>query len=92
MPRGLQRGSNGETFEYLFFWGYRPPRDGSIGKPCFSPWYAAPFTIDSINFRLHWMMASKAKLFDDEESLAKILDAPEPNTYCRLSDEGVSGE
>jgi hypothetical protein len=81
-----QRCSKGDTFEYLFFWGHRPPKDGSIGKSCFSLWYAAPFSVDGIRYSTaeHWMMASKARLFEDEESLAKILDASEPKTAKAL--------
>jgi hypothetical protein len=32
-----QRGSAGESFEYLFFWGHQPAKDGTITKSCLAP-------------------------------------------------------
>jgi ribA/ribD-fused uncharacterized protein len=80
------RVSNGEQFEYLFFWGHQPPKDGKIGKSCFSQWYESPFVIDDIVYQTaeHWMMASKARLFGDDESLAKILESTDPKTAKAL--------
>lgn len=78
--------SNGEQFEYLFFWGHQPPKDGKVSKSCFSQWYESPFVIDDIVYQTaeHWMMASKARLFGDDESLAKILASSDPKTAKAL--------
>jgi ribA/ribD-fused uncharacterized protein len=84
-----ERCSSGETFEYLFFWGHQPSKTGEITKSCFSQWFDASFTIDGIYYRSaeHWMMAQKARLFDDKESLAQILEAPDPKTAKALGRE-----
>ncbi len=80
------RVSNGERFEYLFFWGHQPSKDGKTTKSCFSQWYESPFVIDDIVYQTaeHWMMASKARLFGDDESLAKILESTDPKTAKAL--------
>lgn len=62
--------------KYLFFWGHQPSKDGAISKSCFSQWWDAhPFIVDEIEYKTaeHWMMAGKAKLFNDQESLEKIM-------------------
>ncbi len=81
-----QRCAAGETFQYLYFWGHRPAKDGKITKSCLSQWYDAPFEIVGARYPTaeHWMMASKARLFDDAESLRKILDAPNAKTAKAL--------
>ncbi|MFE0628387.1 NADAR family protein [Streptomyces sp. NPDC058864] len=71
---------------YLFFWGHRPQRDGSVGAGCLSQWWPSEFTVDGIGYATaeHWMMAGKARLFDDERALAAILAAPHPNAAKKL--------
>ncbi len=61
------RATDGEQFEFLFFWGHQVPKDGSITKSCLSQWYPAPFTIDGLLYPTteHWMMPEKARLFGD---------------------------
>ena len=68
--------SKGTPIDYVFFWGHRPPKSG-VSKSCFSQWYEAPFEADGIVYPTaeHYMMAGKAKLFHDGETLAKILTA-----------------
>lgn len=55
-------------------------------KSCLSQWYAAPFTVDGILYPTaeHWMMAAKARVFDDDEVLAQILAAPDPKAAKAL--------
>lgn len=71
-----------EGFEpsYLFFWGDKPRKDGAIGKSCLSQWWRQGFTHEGIYYRTaeHWMMAEKARLFKDEESLQQILQSNSP--------------
>ncbi len=65
----------------LFFWGDAAP-PGRITKACLSQWWPAPFTLDGILYLTaeHYMMAAKARLFADQQALARILDAPDPAT------------
>ena len=81
-----ERSANGEAFEYFYFWGHTPPTDGSINKACLSQWYAAGFDIDNIYYKTaeHWMMACKARLFNDSESLEQIIDSEDPKTAKAL--------
>jgi hypothetical protein len=68
-----QQCSAGETFDYIYFWGHQPGKNGRITKSCFSQWYASSFAIDGIPYPTaeHWMMASKARLFDDQDTVAE---------------------
>ncbi|MEV6739909.1 NADAR family protein [Streptomyces sp. NPDC051104] len=70
----------GARIKYLHFWGHRPRRDGRIGASCLSQWWPSPFTVDGVEYATaeHWMMASKARLFDDAEAERKVLQSPEP--------------
>jgi len=51
-----------------------------------SQWFAASFEIEGIIYPTaeHWMMASKAKLFGDDETLQQILDSADPKTAKAL--------
>jgi ribA/ribD-fused uncharacterized protein len=81
-----RRCSEGEQFRYLFFWGHPPAKDGRITQSCLSQWFASPFKIDDVVYPTaeHWMMASKAKMFGDDESLQKILENVDPKTAKAL--------
>ena len=72
--------AQGKRFKYLFFWGHRPKLPGRVDASCLSQWFAAPFIVDGVRYATaeHWMMAEKARLFDDEKMLAQILAAPSP--------------
>ncbi|WP_422361414.1 NADAR family protein [Reichenbachiella sp.] len=71
---------SGKKLKYLFFWGHERSRNGEVTSSCFSQWYASPFTVDNIVYPTaeHWMMACKARLFEDSESCVKILKAKSP--------------
>ncbi|MCA9071973.1 MAG: NADAR family protein [Planctomycetaceae bacterium] len=81
-----ERCSNGEAFEYLYFWGHQPSKSGKVTNSCFSQWFASPFTIEDIFYLTaeHWMMAGKARLFGDDESIEKILKAHDPKSAKAL--------
>ncbi|QGJ69889.1 Swarming motility protein YbiA [Planctomycetales bacterium 10988] len=81
-----ERCENGESFEYLFFWGHQPSKDGKPNKSCFSQWFEAPFEIGGIVYPTaeHWMMACKADLFGDEEHFEKIIQARTPKAAKAL--------
>lgn len=70
----------GQPIDFLFFWGHRPRPDGTIGPGCLSQWWPAPFAEDGVSYPTaeHWMMAGKARLFDDEPGLARVLAAASP--------------
>jgi ribA/ribD-fused uncharacterized protein len=70
----------GRSQKFVLFWGHRPERDGRIGWGCFSQWWPAPIIIDSITYLTaeHWMMAEKARQFDDVDGLAKVMAARSP--------------
>lgn len=56
------------TSKYLFFWGHRPSKDGTITKSCFSQWFEFSFEVNGVQFLTaeHYMMSEKARLFDPE--------------------------
>ena len=66
--------------KWLMFWGHQPQADGSIGKGCLSQWWPCSLTINGVEYGSaeHWMMAAKARLFGDDDALARILAARTP--------------
>jgi len=52
----------------------------------FSQWYRCAFTVDGVTFNCaeQFMMHGKARLFDDAETAARILDADHPRTHKAL--------
>lgn len=76
----------GERFEYRFFWKAVPSRDGRATDACFSQWWRSEFEVDGVTYSSaeQWMMASKARLFGDGETLADILAASDPATIKAL--------
>ncbi|TGE26679.1 NADAR family protein [Hymenobacter metallicola] len=75
----------GQGLHYLYFWGHTAKAD-VVGKECFSQWYPAAFTLDGHTYTTaeHYMMAEKARLFQDEPTRAAILAAKTPNDAKRL--------
>ncbi|MEV6110918.1 NADAR family protein [Streptomyces sp. NPDC051940] len=73
--------ARGERAKYVFFWGHRPQKDGSVGPGCFSQWWPAPFTVDGVTYATaeHWMMAGKARLFDDPDAEREAIAASHPS-------------
>ena len=71
-----QKAESDEPIKYLFFWGHRPSRDGTITASCLSQWWECNFVVDDILYKSaeHWMMAEKARLFQDEAILEKIIN------------------
>ena len=66
--------------EFLFFWGHQPSKDGSIIKACLSQWWLSDFVKDGVKYITaeHYMMANKAKLFNDMEVFEKVLTKTSP--------------
>ncbi|WP_050465742.1 NADAR family protein [Herbaspirillum autotrophicum] len=72
--------ASGGSPEYLLFWGHQPMKNSAIGKTCFSQWFESAFIVDDIRYRTaeHYMMAEKARLFEDSSAWQRILDATKP--------------
>jgi ribA/ribD-fused uncharacterized protein len=72
--------------KYLFFWGHTPSPTGEVTKSCLSQWYESPFTVDGLHYLTaeHYMMAQKAQLFNDKDSVAKILACQYPSEAKKL--------
>jgi ribA/ribD-fused uncharacterized protein len=70
----------GEEFDYLLFYGHKVSSDGVVTASCCSQWFPAPFEIDNVRYLTaeHFMMAEKARLFKDEETLEEILICETP--------------
>ncbi|MCU0434191.1 MAG: NADAR family protein [Bacteroidia bacterium] len=86
----FQELQSGKTFEYFFFWGHKV--NNPITETCFSQWYPAPFIHEGITYPTaeHWMMAGKARLFDDNDILQKILASDSPKEAKKLGREILS--
>jgi ribA/ribD-fused uncharacterized protein len=76
----IELARSGRRLKYVFFWGHRPQRDGSIGTGCLSQWWPSAFTVDDVRFSTaeHYMMWRKALLFGDEETARLIVAASHP--------------
>ncbi|MGY3088779.1 ribA/ribD-fused uncharacterized protein [Hymenobacter sp. UYAg731] len=75
--------------KHLFFWGNQPSKDGTITKSCLSQWWLADFVVAGITYRSteHWMMAEKARLFNNDEIAVQILAAKSPAEAKKLGRE-----
>jgi ribA/ribD-fused uncharacterized protein len=70
----------GATVKYCLFWGHRERKDGQLTESCLSQWWESPFRVNGVVYPTaeHWMMAQKARLFEDEATCEAILAAPTP--------------
>ena len=70
---------SGASVEYIFFWGHRG-KPGQVTKACFSQWFPSSFVVGGDEFFTaeHWMMAHKAKLFDDRAHYQEVLKTTDP--------------
>ncbi len=70
----------GARVKYLHFWGHRPRPDGRVGASCLSQWWPSPFVVEGVAYATaeHWMMAGKARLFEDAEAERRVLAAGSP--------------
>lgn len=76
----IEQIDQGQEFDYLLFYGHKASADGSVTASCLSQWFPAEFEIDDIRYPTaeHFMMAEKARLFQDSEMLQKILECKTP--------------
>lgn len=70
----------GRVFNYLFFFGHRPRQVGRADASCLSQWFAAPFEVQGQRYATaeHWMMAEKARLFEDAAMFERIVATDDP--------------
>lgn len=78
----------GKKIKYIYFWGHKS-KGNDIAKSCFSQWYPAPFILDDVRYASaeHYMMAEKAKLFNDIEVRNRIITASNPGSAKALGRE-----
>jgi hypothetical protein len=78
--------SKGEVIEYFHFWGHTQKQPDQIDKSCLSQWFVAPFIVDGITYPTaeHYMMVGKARVFNDPEVLAEILQSTSPHDAKKL--------
>ena len=76
----------GEKFEFVFFWGAKPSSDGRITETCLSQWWMCPFTVEGVTYTCaeQYMMAEKARLFQDTAVLKNIMKAKHPKEMKAL--------
>ena len=75
----------GKKYDYTFFWSHKS-KSGIIGNHIFSQWYHSPFIENEITYETaeHYMMASKARVFNDWKALDKILNTKKPNVAKKI--------
>lgn len=76
----IQQQKDDKPLKFIHFWGHQPNKDGSISSTCLSQWWIQPFKINDIIYPTaeHWMMAEKARLFNDREVQNEILASKSP--------------
>lgn len=69
--------------EYLFFW---KPNPNVVDKSCLSQWQPSYFEVDTDDYTCaeQYMMAEKARLFEDKEIETQIMQASDPKTMKAL--------
>jgi len=76
----IEKYNTTERIQFLFFWGHQPAKNNIVTQSCFSQWWYASFEIDQVVYATaeHWMMAEKARLFNNETIREKILQCNTP--------------
>lgn len=84
----MERFSKGERTPVIAFWGHTP-NPKKITKACFSQWYDCSFEVDGVRYHTaeQYMMAQKAALMNDQETLARIMASDSPADYKALGRE-----
>jgi ribA/ribD-fused uncharacterized protein len=72
--------ASGDSVKYLCFWGHSKSASGAVTKSCLSQWFVAPFKLDNVIYATaeHYMMAEKARLFDNHELIKEIVQSSHP--------------
>lgn len=80
-----------ERVKFLFFWKHTEPGP-EVTRACLSQWYPSPFTVEGVRYHCaeQYMMAQKARLFEDAEMLREIMTAKHPK-QCKALGQRVRG-
>lgn len=72
--------------EMLFFWGHHPEKDDSVGRGCLSQWWQGGFESYGVRYCCaeQYMMAQKARLFEDCGMMEKIMSCKDPAQIKKL--------
>ena len=72
-----------EKTEFLFFW---KPQNGVINESCLGQWQVSKFSVDVDEYSCaeQYMMAEKARLFEDDEIRQRIMEASDPKAIKAL--------
>ena len=72
--------ARGKSAKYLCFWGHTNKDKSRVEKSCFSQWYPAGFEVKGIHYKTaeHFMMAEKARLFDNHSIAEQIIQSNHP--------------
>jgi len=76
----MNRVQRGEYIQAVYFLSHIERPGGALTPACFSQWYPAEFELDGQHY-VHaeqYMMAEKARLFDDQATLDAILQTSSP--------------
>lgn len=70
---------------FVFFWGHTARADKDA-RACLSQWWLCTFEVDGVYYNCteQYMMAEKARLFGDADTLEKILASYEPMEQKKL--------
>lgn len=76
----------GKRFKYLCFWGHTSKNKAVADKSCLSQWFPVPFELEGHHYdnTEQYMMAQKAKLFEDHDIFSKILQTGNPKEIKAL--------
>ncbi len=82
----IEKFDNGDNLKFVYFWGNTGNYNQEIGNFCFSQWFESPFTINGLTYKTteHWMMAHKAKLFNNTDLSYKIINCNKPGEAKEL--------
>lgn len=85
----FQQISSGEPLSFLFFQDEKKKKNNKITKSCLSQLWESKFQEDGITYQtaVQWMMAEKARLFEDEKSLEAIINSDTPESAKKLGRE-----
>ncbi|GAB3862291.1 NADAR family protein [Dactylosporangium cerinum] len=81
--------ASGARVRFLHFWKHDTEPGGPVGRGSLSQWAPIGFAVDGVRFATaeHYMMWSKAELFGDTATAAKILAAGHPGEVKALGRE-----
>lgn len=66
--------------KFLHFWGHQPAHSGQVTQSCLSQWWQSAFVVGGVTYPTaeHWMMAEKARLFENDALRERIIASSSP--------------